>query len=80
LPDQQQLVMKLVYGGNRMLSWSRILGWLKPATIQSHLIHMVLALVVIQIAVSWHVISELAEEMLHEQIGDTAHTAGPAGR
>jgi two-component system CitB family sensor kinase/two-component system sensor histidine kinase DcuS len=64
--------MKLVYGGNRMLSWSRILGWLKPATIQSHLIHMVLALVVIQIAVSWHVISELAEEMLHEQIGETA--------
>ncbi len=55
-----------------MLSWSRILGWLKPATIQSHLIHMVLALVVIQIAVSWHVISELAEEMLHEQIGETA--------
>lgn len=55
-----------------MLSWSRILSWLKPATIQSHLIHMVLALVVIQIAVSWHVISELAEEMLHEQIGETA--------
>lgn len=55
-----------------MRSWPHIIGWLRPSTIQAHLIHMVLALVVIQIAVSWHVISELAEDMLHEQIGQTA--------
>ena len=46
--------------------------WLRPTTIQGHLVIMVLALVVIQMAVSWHVISELAEDMLHEQIGQTA--------
>ena len=51
---------------------SHTIRWLRPTTIQGHLILMVLALVVIQIAVSWHVISELAEDMLHEQIGQTA--------
>jgi two-component system CitB family sensor kinase/two-component system sensor histidine kinase DcuS len=55
-----------------MRSWLHIISRLRPATIQAHLIHMVLALVVIQIAVSWHVISGLTEEMLHEQIGQTA--------
>jgi two-component system CitB family sensor kinase/two-component system sensor histidine kinase DcuS len=55
-----------------MRPWSRIPGWLRPTTIQAHLIIMVLALVIMQIAVSWHVISGLAEEMLHEQIGQTA--------
>ena len=55
-----------------MRSWPKIPGWLRPTTIQAHLIIMVLALVVMQIAVSWHVISGLAEEMLHEQIGQTA--------
>lgn len=55
-----------------MHTWSNLTNWLRPTTIQGHLIHMVLALVVIQIAVSWHVISGLAEDMLREQVGQTA--------
>lgn len=55
-----------------MRPWSTIIAWLRPTTLQAHLIHMVLALVVIQIAVSWHVISDLAADMLHEQVGQTA--------
>lgn len=55
-----------------MRTWPHIIGWLRPSTLQAHLIHMVLALVVIQIAVSWYVISGLTEEMLREQIGQTA--------
>ena len=55
-----------------MISRPRIIDWLRPTTIQGHLIHMVLALVIIQIAVSWHVISDLTEEMQREQVGETA--------
>jgi len=55
-----------------MRTWPNFLSWLRPATIQGHLIHMVVALVAIQIAVSWHIISQLTVEMLHEQIGQTA--------
>ena len=55
-----------------MRPWMRSIDWLRPTTIQGHLILMVLALVVVQIAVSWHVISGLTEEMLHEQVGQTA--------
>jgi two-component system CitB family sensor kinase/two-component system sensor histidine kinase DcuS len=55
-----------------MISRPRVIDWLRPTTIQGHLIRMVLALVMIQIAVSWYVISGLAEDMLREQIGETA--------
>ncbi|EPR37688.1 signal transduction histidine kinase regulating citrate/malate metabolism [Desulfovibrio sp. X2] len=51
---------------------SRIISWLRPTTLQSHLIHMVLALVLIQIGVSWYVISGLAANIFREQIGMTA--------
>ncbi len=60
-----------MHTGNARI-WPTLAAWLRPKTIQGHLIHMVLALVVIQIAVSWHVISGLAEDMLREQVGQTA--------
>ncbi len=45
---------------------------IKPKTIQSYLIHMVLALVAIQTVVSWLAVSRLATDILHQQIGRRA--------
>jgi two-component system CitB family sensor kinase/two-component system sensor histidine kinase DcuS len=72
LPAETLSAMKNHHGGKSMRPWTTPFRWLRPTTLQAHLIHMVLALVVIQIAVSWHVISQLAEEMLREQVGETA--------
>jgi two-component system CitB family sensor kinase/two-component system sensor histidine kinase DcuS len=50
----------------------RLYERIKPKSIQSYLIHMVLALVVIQSLMSWLTVSSLATDVLHQQIGKRA--------
>ncbi len=51
------------------MTFPRILNALKPRSIRSHLIHLVLALVAIQIMVSWIAVSNLASNITRSQIG-----------
>ncbi len=51
------------------MTFRKLIGFLKPRSIQSHLIHLVLALVAIQIVVSWVAVSNLASNIIRAQIG-----------
>ncbi len=50
----------------------RMLRKLEPKTLQAHLIAIVMALLIIQTAVSWHMASNLTSDILKEQIGERA--------
>ncbi|UZP65813.1 sensor histidine kinase [Desulfovibrio mangrovi] len=54
------------------MSLRRLIHWIKPRTIRSHLIHMVLVLLLLQIAVSWLVITGPVTDMLKNEIGESA--------
>jgi len=47
-------------------------SWLKRRTLQTHLIFLITALVLVQAAISWVVVSNVVSGILHEQIGRRA--------
>lgn len=55
-----------------MATMHRIFRWIRPKSIRSHLIHMVLALLLLQVTASWLVITGPVTDMLKNEIGESA--------
>ncbi len=53
----------------------RLIRWVKPRSIRSHLIHMVMVLLLLQLAASWLVITGPVTDMLKGEIGQSALNA-----
>lgn len=51
---------------------ARLFSLLKPKTLQQHLLFMVSALVLLQIGISWYLVSHVTAKILREQVGQSA--------
>ncbi len=50
----------------------RLITWIRPKSLRAHLIHMVLALLLIQLGVSWLILRGPVTDMLKKEIGESA--------